>query len=101
MHVEQRGDHWRGLALGAKGTCMGNLRRRQLRLGAEFDPTLFGGFDAGMGAFGDQTAFQFSQDANYLPHGAAGGGLGVTVLSQRAKRDTLGPQLVQQGKEIA
>jgi hypothetical protein len=51
MHGEQRGDHWRGLALGAKGTCMGDLRRRQLRLGAEFDPTAPSSLDFGVESF--------------------------------------------------
>ena len=59
---------------------MGDLLRRQLRLGAELHPTLLGGLHAGAGAFGDQAALQFGQDADHLPHGTAGGGLGVDVL---------------------
>jgi hypothetical protein len=77
VHVQQRGDHLHGLALGAELSGMSNLLRRQLRLGAELHPALPGGFDAGAGAFGHQAALQFGQDADHLPHGAAGGGLGV------------------------
>ena len=53
MHLEQRGDHGHGLALGAEVPGMGDLLRRQLRLGAEVHPPLLGGLHASAGAFGD------------------------------------------------
>jgi hypothetical protein len=81
VYLEERGDHGHGLALGAEVPGMGNLLRCQLRLGAELHPTLLGGLHAGAGAFGDQAALQLGQDADHLPHGTAGGGLGVDVLS--------------------
>jgi hypothetical protein len=101
VHLEQRGDHWHGLALGAECTGMGDLLRRQLQLGAELHPTLLGGLHAGAGAFGDQTALEFGQDADHLPHSTAGGGLGVDVLGQGLQFDPLDAQRVQQRDEIA
>jgi hypothetical protein len=100
VHLEQRGNDLHGLALGAQGARMGDLLRRQFGLGAECDPTLPSGWDTGAGAFGHQTTLQFSQDANHLPHGAAGGCLRVNMLRQRAKRDAVGTQLIQQGDEV-
>jgi hypothetical protein len=68
---------------------MGDLLRRQLRLGAEFHPALLGGLHAGASAFGNQAALQFGQDADHLPHGTTGGGLGINMLGQGLKFDTL------------
>jgi hypothetical protein len=80
---------------------MGDLLWRQLRLRTKFHPALPGGFHAGAGALGNQAAFQFGQDADHLPHGAAGGRLGVNVFGQGAKLDAVGAQIVQQGDEVA
>ena len=80
---------------------MGHLLRGQLRLGAEWHATLLGGLHASAGAFGDQAALEFGQDADHLPHGTAGGGLGVDVLRQGLKVDSLGAQRVEQRDEIA
>jgi hypothetical protein len=101
VHVEQRGDHSYWLALGAKLAGMGDLLRGQFGLGAESDPTLPGGLHAGAGALSDQAAFEFGQDTNHLPHSAAGGGLGVNMLRQRAKLDAAGAELVEHHDEIA
>jgi hypothetical protein len=80
---------------------MGDLLRRQLRLGTEFHPAFLRGLHAGAGTFGHQAPLSLGQDADHWPHGAAGGGLGVDVLGQRAKRDALGARRVQQRHEIA
>ncbi len=79
VDLEQRGDHLHGFALGAELADMGHLLRHQLGLRAALHPALLGGCDTGTGALGHQAALEFGQDADHLPHGAAGG-LGVDVL---------------------
>ena len=80
---------------------MGDLLRGQFGLTSEFYSSVFRRLHACAGAFGDQAALQFGQDANHLLHGAAGGGLGVDMLGQGAKRDALVAQRGQHGHEIA
>jgi hypothetical protein len=80
VYLEQRSNDAHGLDLGTEVPGMGNLLWRQLRLRTELHPTLIGGLHAGAGAFGDQATLEFGQDTDHLPHGTAGGGLGVNVL---------------------
>ena len=87
VHVEQRGDDSHGLALGAKVPGMGNLLRRQLRLGANFTPRCLAVMYVSVaGQSGYAPARPRRQS---FATWAAGGGLGVDVLGQ-LKFDPLG-----------
>ena len=89
VHVEQRGDDSHGLALGAKVPGMGNLLVASASAWGRISPHV--AWRSGRrGALGNQVTLQLGQDANHLPHGAAGGGLGVDVLGQGLKFDPLG-----------
>jgi hypothetical protein len=76
-HAEQLG-HLRGaFALRDEFPRVGDLLRRELGLTPQLHPTPFRRVPARFCPLLDQGAFQFREDADHLPHGAAGGRLGV------------------------
>jgi hypothetical protein len=63
-------------------TGLVDLLRGEFALASKFNPTALRGFDPGASAFADKAALKLGQEANHLPHGAAGRSVGVYVLRE-------------------
>jgi hypothetical protein len=58
------------------------LLRGEFALASKLNPTALGGFDPSASAFADKAALKLGLEANHLPHGTAGRGVGVDVLRE-------------------
>ena len=77
------------------------LLRGEYALSSEFNPTALGGFDPGTGAFADKAALKLGQEANHLPHGAAGRRVRVDVLRKRTEFNAALFEFVEHGYQVA
>ncbi len=79
---------------------MGGLLRGELGLAAHLHATSDRRRAARPGAFLNQRAFEFGEDADYLPHGAARGRRGVNRFREGAEGHTSCLQVVQKADEV-
>ena len=90
MHIQKRGYLLHRSALVKQLSCVLLLLRGEFWLASKFYSSALCGFYPSTGALVDQTALEFGKNPDHMPHRTACGCLGVDVLSQGAKFDTLG-----------
>jgi hypothetical protein len=76
------------------------LLRGEFALSSEFNPSALDGFDPGAGAFADKAALTLGQEANHLPHGAAGRRVGVDVFCKRTEFNAALFEFVEHGYQV-
>ncbi len=99
-HVERVRNRIVVFALLDEFAGMGDLLRGELELAAHFDATGDRRRAACLRAFLNQGAFQFREEADHLPHGAARGRGGVNGFRQRPEGHPPRFQIVQQADQV-